>query len=123
MSLFMPNPQGYSLHLYMAYHVHHLVFLRLYSKFSRSRVLSLDELWNLFCVQLRAWTQPVMAPVVRVEPCEMTLLNSDSELAMKVEDIGWMLFLKKFSNSNPEVTRVFALSLVDFQAEVGDLRF
>ena len=64
-----------------------------------------------------------MAPVVRVEPCEMTLLNSDSELAVKVEDIGWMPFLKKFSNSNPEVTRVFALSLVDFQAEVGDLRF
>ena len=64
-----------------------------------------------------------MAPVVRVEPCEMTLLNSDSGLAVKVEDIGWMPFLKKFSDSNPEVTRVFALSLVDFQAEVGDLRF
>ena len=64
-----------------------------------------------------------MAPVVRVEPYEMTLLNSDSELAVKVEDIGWMPFLKKLSDSNPEVTRVFALSLVDFQAEVGDLRF
>ena len=64
-----------------------------------------------------------MAPVVRVEPCKMTLLNSDSELAVKVEDIWWMPFLKKFSDSNPEVTRVFALSLVDFQAEVGDLRF
>ena len=65
----------------------------------------------------------MMAPVVRVEPCEMTLLNSNSELAAKVEDIGWMPFLKKFYDSNLEVTRVFALSLVDFQAEVGDLRF
>ena len=34
-----------------------------------------------------------------------------------------MPFISKFSDSNPEVTRVFALSLVDFQAEVGDLRF
>ena len=34
-----------------------------------------------------------------------------------------MPFLKKFSDSNPEVTRVFSLSLVDFQADVGDLRF
>ena len=64
-----------------------------------------------------------MAPVVRVEPCEMTLLNSNPELLEKVEAIGWMPFMRKFSDSNPEVTRVFALSLVDFQAEVGDLRF
>ena len=65
----------------------------------------------------------MMAPVVRVEPYEMTLLNSNPELAVKVEDVGWMPFLKKFSDSNPVVTKVFSLSLVDFQAEVGDLWF
>ena len=55
-----------------------------------------------------------MAPVVRVEPCEMTLLDSNPELSAKVQAIGWMPFISKFSDSNPEVTRVFALSLVDF---------
>ena len=123
MSSFMPNPQGYSLRSCMAYPVHYLVLLSLHSKCSRSRVLSLAELWYLFYVRLRTWTHPVMAPVVRVEPCKMTLLSSNSELAVKVEDIGWMPLLNKFSDSNPEVTRVFALSLVDFQAEVGDLWF
>ena len=62
-----------------------------------------------------------MAPVVRVEPCKMKLLDSNPELSAKVQGIGWMPFISKFSDSNPEVTRVFALSLVDYQAEVGDL--
>ena len=64
-----------------------------------------------------------MAPVVRVEPCEMTLLNSNPELSQKIKDVGWMPLFEKFFDSNPEVTRVFALSLTDFQVEVGDLRF
>ena len=34
-----------------------------------------------------------------------------------------MPFFEKFSDSNPEVTRVFALSLVNYQAKVGDLCF
>ena len=67
--------------------------------------------------------QSVMAPVVRVEPCEMTLLDLNPGLSAKVEVIGWIPFISKFSDSNPEGTRVFALSLVDFQAEVGDLHF
>ena len=44
MSSFIPSPQGYSPRLCMAYPVYHLVLLSLYSKCSRSRVLSLDEL-------------------------------------------------------------------------------
>ena len=64
-----------------------------------------------------------MAPVVRVEPYEMTLLNLNPELAEKVRNVGWMPFFEKFSDSNPEVTKVFALSLVNYQAEVGDLCF
>ena len=64
-----------------------------------------------------------MAPVVRVEPCEMKLMDSNPELLEKVEAVGWLPFVSKFSDSNPEVTRVFAVSLVEFQAVVGDLYF
>ena len=67
--------------------------------------------WLILC----AFTQSVMAPVVRVEPCEMKLLVSNPE--------PWFSFVSKFSDSNHEVMRVFIVSLVDFQAEVGDLRF
>ena len=129
MSSFMPNLQGYSLHLCMAYSAYHKVkfhymfLLSLYPECLFSNLLSCAELWYLFCVRLLALTQSVMAPVVRVEPYEMTLLDLNPELSAKVEAIGWMPFIRKFSDSNPEVTRVFAVSLVDFQAEVGDLRF
>ena len=111
---------------YFAYHkvkFHCLFLLSLYPECSFSNLLSCAKLWYLFCVRLCALTRPVMAPVVRVEPCEMKLLDSNPELSAKVEDVGWMPFIRKFLDSNPEVTRVFAVSLVDFQAEVGDLRF
>ena len=55
-----------------------------------------------------------MAPVVRVEPCEMKLLDSNPELLEKVEVVGWLPFVSKFLDSNPKVTRVFAVSLVYF---------
>ena len=111
---------------YSAYHkvkFHYLFLLSIYLECSFSNLLSCAELWYLFCVHLHALTQSVMAPVVRVEPCEMKLLDLNPELSAKVEAIGWMSFISKFSDSNPEVTRVFALSLVDFQVEVGDLHF
>ena len=97
----------------MAYPVHYLVLLSLYSKCSQLGLLSLAEWWYVFCVWLHIRNRPVMAPVVRVEPYEMTLLNSNPELAEKVRNVGWMPFFEKFSDSNPEVTRVFALSLVN----------
>ena len=99
------------------------VFLGLHPECSLSGSLSSVELWYLLYVQLRALTRPVMAPVVRVEPCEMKLLDSNPELSAKVEAIGWMPFISKFSDSNPEVTRVFTLSLADYQAEVGEVCF
>ena len=64
-----------------------------------------------------------MVPVVRVEPCEIKLLDSNPGLLAKVEAVGWLPFVSKFFDSNLEVMRVFAVSLVDFQAVVGDLRF
>ena len=97
----------------MAYPVHYLVLLSLHPECSRRGLMSLAEWWYVFCVWLRIRNQPVMAPVVRVEPCEMTLLNSNPELSEKVRNVGWMPFFEKFSDSNPEVTRVFALSLVN----------
>ena len=61
-----------------------------------------------------------MAPVVMVEPNNTKLLDEDSELLAKVEAVGWLPFFCKFADSNPEVTRLFALSLVDARAKVAD---
>ena len=126
----MPGLQGCSLHPRVLQSVceclglHCLRFLlSLHPKCSLSGSLSCAELWYLFCVRLCALTQSVMAPVVRVEPCEMKLLYSNPELLAKVEAVGWLPFVNKFFDSNPRVIRVFAVSLVDFQAEVGDLHF
>ena len=126
----MPGLQGYSLCPIMLQFVYECIgfhflyfFIGLHSECSLSGSLSCAELWYLFCVRLCALTQSVMAPFVRVEPCEMKLLYSNPELLAKVEAVGWLPFVSKFFDSNPEVTRVFVVSLVDFQAEVGDLCF
>ena len=53
----------------------------------------------------------------------MKLLDSNPELLTKVEAVGWLSFISKFSDSNSKVTRVFALSLADSWVKVGDLQF
>ena len=123
MAPIMLNPQGFHLHSRMAYPVYYLLLLSLGSKCSQPALLSLIQWWHVFCAWFHVYKQSVMAPVVRVEPYELTLLNSNPGLLQKVKDVGWLPFLEKFSDSNPEVTRVFALSLVNYQAEVGDLCF
>ena len=123
MAPIMSNPQGFRLYLLMAYPLHYLLLMSLGSKCSRPGFLSSVQWWRVFCTWCRVYKQSVMAPVVRVEPCELTLLNSNPGLLQKVKDVGWLSFLEKFSDSNPEVTRVFAFSLVNYQAEVGDLCF
>ena len=90
----------------MAYFVHYLVSLSLRFKCSQFSFLYVVKLWHSFRVHLCTWIQPGMAPVVRVEPYEMTLLDSNPELLSQVEDVGWLPFVKNFSDSNPEVTRV-----------------
>ena len=125
----MPKLQGRTPHSFMAcfpYHgfeFHFSILLRIYLECSLSGPLSFAELWYLLCVCLHALTRSVMAPVVRVEPCEMKLLDSNPELSSKVQAIGWMPFIRRFSDLNPEVTMVFALSLANYQVEVGDLCF
>ena len=64
-----------------------------------------------------------MAPVVRVEPCEMKLLDSNPELLAKVEVAGRLPFIRRFLDSNPEVTRLFALSLDDSRVKIANLQF
>ena len=124
----MPNFQGYQLHLpmsqlvYKSIGLHGLGFLLgLPPECSLSGSLLFFDLEYLFWVSFHACAQLVMAPVVRVEPCEMKLLDTNPEILSKVEAVGWLPFISKFSDSNPEVTRVFAVSLADFQVEVGDL--
>ena len=88
-----------------------------------SSVLSCCNTLYLLCVQLRAFALVAMAPVVKVETNEMKLLDENPELLAKVEVGGWLPFIHKFTHSNPEVTRLFALSLVDARVEVADLQF
>ena len=62
-----------------------------------------------------------MAPVVGVEPNHTKLLEKNPEILAKVETVGWLPFIHKFSDSNPDVTRLFALSLEDNRVKVADL--
>ena len=64
-----------------------------------------------------------MSPMVRFEPCEMKLLDSNLELLTKVEAAGWFPFIRRFSDSNLEVTRMFSLSLDDSWVKIADLQF
>ena len=64
-----------------------------------------------------------MAPVVRVEPSDMKPLDSNLELLARVEAVGWLPFIRKFMDSNPEVTRLFGLSLDNSRVKIADLRF
>ena len=64
-----------------------------------------------------------MAPVVRFEPSDMKLLDSNPELSAKIETVGWFPFIHKFSDLKLEVTRVFSLSLADSRVKIADLQF
>ena len=117
----IPGLQGCSLRprmlqsVYECLGLHCLGFLLgLHPECSLSSSLLWCKLEYLVWVILCAYEQSVMAPVVRVEPCEMKLLDSNPELLAKVEAVGWLPFVSKFSDMNPEVTRVFTVSLVDF---------
>ena len=53
----------------------------------------------------------------------MKLLDGNPELLAKFEVVGWLPFIRKFTDSNPEVTRLFSLSLADARVKVADLQF
>ena len=101
---------------------HRLWFLLgLYPKWSPSSILCYCDPVYLLCVQLCAFTLVAMALVVRVEPNNTKLLDESPELLDKVEAVGWLPFIRKFADSNPEVTKLFSLSLVDARVKVPDL--
>ena len=95
--------------------------LGLHPEWSLSSVLCYCDPLYLLCVQQCAFALVAMAPVVRFEPNNMKLLDENSELLAKVEAVGWLPFFSKFVDSNPEVTRLFSLSLVDARVKVADL--
>ena len=116
----MSGLQGSCLGFLMAHFVyesirfHCLCFLLgFHPECSLSSFLSCCDTLYLLCVQLRAFSLTAMAPVVRVEPNDTKLLDENPELLAKVEAVGWLPFIRKFADSNPEVTRLFDLSLVD----------
>ena len=74
-------------------------------------------------MQLRAFALAAMASVARVEPNDTKLLDENPELLAKLQAVGWLPFIRKFADSNPEVTRLFAMSLVDARVKVADLQF
>ena len=124
----MPSLQGSCLGLLMAYFVYESVgfhclcfLLGVHPECSLSSLLSCVYLWYLFCVQLCAFALAAIAPVVRVEPSDMKLFDGNPELLAKVEAVGWLSFIRKFTDSNPEVTRLFALSMSDARVKVADL--
>ena len=126
----MTISQGFCVSLSMFYllyeqvRVHYPWFLLgLCSEWSLSSVLGYCSSLYLLCVQLCAFTLIAMAPIVRVEPNNTKLLDENLELLAKVEAVGWLPFIHKFANSNPKVTRLFSLSLVDARVQVADLQF
>ena len=97
--------------------------LGLCPEWSLSSALGYCSPLYLLSAQLCAFTLIVMDLVVRVEPDNTKLLDEDPELLAKVEAVGWLPFFSKFAESNPEVTRLFALSLANGRAKVADLQF
>ena len=103
---------------------HCLFFLLvLHPECSLSSLVSYFDLWYLFCVQLHAFAFVVMSPVVRVELSDLKLLDSNPDLLDKVEAVGWLPFIHRFADSNPEVTRLFSLLLADSRVKVADIQF
>ena len=126
----MLSLQGYWLCLLMSQFVYHRVglhclcfLLGFHPECSLSSSLSCFDLWYLFYVWLHACAHAAMAPVVRVEPSDMKLFDGNLELLARVEAVRWFPFIRKFADSNPEVTRIFSMSLVDARIRVADLHF
>ena len=98
-------------------------FLGLCPEWSLSSALGYCSPLYLLFAQLCAFAPIVVASVVKVEPDNTKLLDEDPKLLAKVEAVGWLPFFSKFADSNPKITRLFSLSLVNGRAKVADLQF
>ena len=76
----MVKLQGFRLYSNMAYPLYCLLLLSFGSKCSRSALLSLIQWWQVCCAHCYIGKLTRMAPVVRVEPHELTLLDSNPDL-------------------------------------------
>ena len=64
-----------------------------------------------------------MAPLSRFEISGSELIEVDEKVALLFEKVGWGHFFRCFSGHNMEVTKLFALSLKENVAQIGDFKF
>ena len=68
-------------------------------------------------------SEEAMAPLSRFEISRSELVEADEKVALLFEKVGWGQFFRCFNGHNVEVTRLFALSLKENVAQIGDFRF
>ena len=73
-------------------------FLDLHLEWSLSSVLCYCNPLYLLYAHLCVFALVTMAPVVRVKPNNMKLLDENSEILAKVEAVGWLSFFHKFAD-------------------------
>ena len=64
-----------------------------------------------------------MAPLSRFEISGSELIEADEKVSLLFEKIRWGNFFRSFSRHNAEVTKLFALSLKENIAQIGDFQF
>ena len=68
-------------------------------------------------------SEEAMALLSRFEISGSELVEADEKAALLFEKIGWGQFFRCFSGHNVEVTKLFALSLKENIAQIGDFQF
>ena len=64
-----------------------------------------------------------MAPLSRFEILGLDLVEANEKVALLFEKVGWGQFFRSFDGYNTEVTKLFALSLKENVAQIGDFKF
>ena len=62
-----------------------------------------------------------MGRVSRVEPDDCIMVNSNDTLRQKLQQVGWLNFIKKFHGYNLEVSRQFSATFDGKKVVVGNL--
>jgi len=61
-----------------------------------------------------------MGMISRSEPDDCILVDASASLQLKLQQIGWLMFIKKFHGHNLEMTRQFASTFDGLRAVIGD---
>ena len=67
--------------------------------------------------------EEAMAPLSHFEISGSELIEADEKVSLLFEKVGWGQFFRCFSGHNMEVTKLFALSLKENVAQIGDFKF